>query len=62
MMSKDRRAEGLKIAASMMRRKGMGERVVTAKELVEYAQVLDGYIYDGVVPEDGVLVELTVVA
>lgn len=61
-MSKDRRAEGLKIAASMMRRKGMGERVVTAKELVEYAQVLDGYIYDGVVPEDGVLVELTVVA
>lgn len=52
MMTPDRRAEGLKIAASILRRRGVEERVVSAKELVDYAKVLDRYILHGEIHDD----------
>ncbi len=59
MMSPDRRAKGLEIAAKLIRRVSGEERIPTAKELVQYAKVLDDYMLDGTIPEREVQVELS---
>ena len=59
MMSPDRRAKGLEIAANLIRRVSGEERIPTARELVQYAKVLDDYMLNGTVPEAEVQVELS---
>lgn len=51
MMSPDRRAKGLEIAAKLLRRVSGEERIPTAREIILYAKALDEYMLDGVVPD-----------
>ena len=47
MMSSDRRATALKLAASMLRPRSSEDDPPTPEQLVEYAAVLDEYMYHG---------------
>lgn len=58
MMSRDRRAESVKIAAGLLRRMGKEERIPSVKEVLDYAKAIDGYLYEGEVPDENVQVDL----
>jgi len=43
----ERRYNGLKLAASMLKPRSQTDRPPTAKELIEYAEELAEYMYEG---------------
>lgn len=58
MMSGDRRIRSLEIAAKMFRPRSGEDRIPTAKELCEYADELEGFVYDRKVPKTHQVVDL----